>query len=141
MANQPVTNQPITNQSMTNQSKTLLAMIEFVNHSKLPIHYKEMGFNVTVEWQVRKAVSLVRKLKPDVIIADFYAQSDFRDRLSNLESLLAAAQPFKETRILVYYEPGDAAALARVRERLRIDAVLPMPVSDEAIKEVLGEWL
>ena len=126
---------------MSNQPKSLLAMIEFVNHSKLPILYKEMGFNVTVEWQVRKAVSLVRKLKPDVIVADFYTQSDFRDRLSNLESLLATAQPFKETRILVFYEPNDASALERVRERLRMDAVLPTPVSDEGIKAILKDWL
>jgi DNA-binding NarL/FixJ family response regulator len=95
---------------------------------------------VTPEWRVRKAVSLVRKLKPDVIVADFYFQSNFRDRLSNLESLLAAAQPLKETRILVLYEPQDEPALIRVRERMRIDAVLPTPVSDEAIKAVLNGW-
>jgi len=73
-------------------------------------------------------------------VADFYFQSNFRDRLSNLESLLAAAQPLKETQILVLYEPQDEPALVRVRERMRIDAVLPAPVSDEAIKAVLNGW-
>lgn len=125
---------------MTPQSKTLLAVIEFISHGKLPELYKQLGFDVTTEWRVRKAVSLVRKLKPDVIVADFYFQSDFRDRLSNLESLLAAAQPLKDARILVFYEPQDEPALIRVRERMRIDAVLPTPASDEVIKTVLNGW-
>lgn len=125
---------------MTSQPKTLLAVIEFIAHGKLPELYQQLGFDVTTEWRVRKAVSLVRKLKPDVIVADFYFQSDFRDRLSNLESLLAAAQPLKDTRILVFYEPQDEPALIRVRERMRIDAVLPTPVSEDAVKAVLSEW-
>lgn len=125
---------------MTTQPKKLLTVIEFIANAKLPELYKQLGFEVTVEWRVRKAVALVRKLKPDVIVADFYFQQDFRDRLSNLESLLAAAQPFKECRILVFYEPQDAPALEKVRQRMRIDAALPMPVSDEAIKAVLEDW-
>lgn len=126
---------------MTTHPKTLLAVIEFISHGKLPELYSQIGFDVTTEWRVRKAVSLVRKLKPDVIVADFYFQSDFRDRLSNLESLLAAAQPLKDTRILVFYEPQDEPMLIRVRERMRIDVVLPTPVSNESIKTVLCDWI
>ncbi len=125
---------------MTAQPKTLLAVIEFISHGRLPELYKQLGFDVTAEWRARKAISLVRKLKPDVIVADFYFQSDFRDRLSNLESLLAAAQPLRDTRILVFYESQDEPALIRVRERMRIDMALPMPVSDEAIRAVLSGW-
>ena len=125
---------------MTAQARKLLAVIEFVAHARLPGLYQALGFDVTTEWRVRKAVALVRKLKPDVIVADFYFQQDFRDRLSNLESLLAAAQPLKECKILVFYEPNDEHALERVRQRMRIDAALPMPVSDEAIKAVLDGW-
>ena len=94
-------NQKHEHTTTTSHPKTLLAVIEFIAHGRLPGLYKELGFEVATEWRVRKAVSLVRKMKPDVIVADFYFQSDFRDRLSNLESLLAAAQPLKETRILV----------------------------------------
>jgi len=125
---------------MINAPKKLLAVIEFLAHARFPAFYKSLGFEVTAERQVRKAVSQMRQLHPDVIVADFYFQSDFRDRLSNLESLLAAAQPFKETRILVFYEAQSAAALERVRQRLRIDAALPMPVTDVAIEGVLSGW-
>jgi len=43
--------------------------------------------------------------------------------------------------VLVFYEPHNEAVLDKVRQRMRIDAALPMPVSDEAIKSVLKEWL
>ena len=121
--------------------KKLLAVIEFIEHSPYPAIYKMLGYDVTTEWQVRKAVSLIRKMKPDVIVADFYFQSDFRDRLSNLESLLAATQLLKEIRILVFYEPQNEAVLGKVRQRMRIDAALPMPATEESIKAVLAEWL
>ncbi len=126
---------------MSATPRKLLSVIEFIEHAQYPAIYKEMGFDVSTEWQVRKAVSLVRKIKPDVIVADFYFQSDFRDRLSNLESLLAATQLLKDFRVLVFYEPANEHALARVRERMRIDAALPMPATDEAIRAVLREWL
>jgi DNA-binding NarL/FixJ family response regulator len=121
--------------------KKLLTLIELVSHAKLPTLYKQLGFDVTTEWQARKAVSLVRKLKPDVIVADFYFQAEFRDRLSNLESVLATAQPFPETKILVLYEPQSQAALDKVRARLRIDAALPIPVKEEDLKAALSAWL
>jgi DNA-binding NarL/FixJ family response regulator len=126
---------------MSAAPKKLLSVIEFIEHAQFPTLYKSLGFEVTAEWQVRKAVSLVRKLKPDVIVADFYFQSNFRDRLSNLESLLAATQLLKDFRVLVFYEPQNIHALERVRERMRIDAALSMPASEQAIKSVLQEWL
>ncbi|MFA6902540.1 MAG: hypothetical protein WC236_05620 [Gallionellaceae bacterium] len=126
---------------MSATPKKLLAVIEFIEHAQYPAIYKTLGYEVTTEWQVRKAVSLVRKMKPDVIVADFYFQSDFRDRLSNLESLLAATQLLKEFKVLVFYEPANEHALTRVRERMRIDAALPMPATEEAIRAALQAWL
>ena len=40
--------------------KSLLAVIEFIEHAQYPAIYKALGYAVTVEWQVRKAVSLLR---------------------------------------------------------------------------------
>ena len=125
---------------MSETGKTLLAVIVFMAHGKLTELYRELGFEVTATWDERKAVALVRKLKPDVIVADFYFQSDFRDRLSNLESVLAAAQPLSDTRILLFHDPQDAAVLERVRTRMRIDAALPTPAAPAAIRSLLEAW-
>ncbi len=122
-------------------SKQLLSVVEFLEHSKLATLYKQLGYEVSTEWQVRKAITLMRKLKPDVIVADFYFQSDFRDRLSNLESLLASAQTLSDTKILVLYEPQNQAVLDRVRSRLRMDATLTMPIQEAKLKGVLSTWI
>lgn len=126
---------------MSGTPKKLLVVTEFLAHAKLPKLYQQLGFDVTNEWQVRKAISLLRKIKPDVVVADFYHQPDFRDRLSNLESLLAAAQPMTDTKILVLYEPENQAVLDKVRARMRIDQVLTMPVKEEELQSILKAWL
>lgn len=121
-------------------AKQLLSVVEFLEHSKLATVYKQLGYAVNTEWQVRKAIALMRKWQPDVIVADFYFQSDFRDRLSNLESLLASAQPLVNTKILVLYEPQNQAVLDKVRSRLRMDATLTMPINQTELQSVLSAW-
>ena len=76
-----------------------------------------------------------------MIVADFYHQADFRDRLSNLESLLATAQSIPNTRILVFYETAHQAVLDKVSARLRIDAAFSLPVQEEQLRTTLRSWL
>ncbi|MDD5365010.1 MAG: hypothetical protein PHR30_06690 [Gallionellaceae bacterium] len=118
----------------------LLAIVEFLAHNRLRAVYEAMGYRVQTEFAVRKAIAWLRKNRPQVITADFYFQPDFRDRLSNLESLLATVQAMPEVKVLVYYDPLHQAALDKVRQRFRIDAALPVPVQDEALKELLATW-
>lgn len=122
------------------QGKNLLAVIEFLAHTALKAHYERLGYRVSQEFTVRKAIAHLRKARPDVIAADFFFQPDFRDRVSNLESLLATAQPLKDTRILVYYDPAHQAALDKVRGRFRIDAALTTPVKVAELESVLAAW-
>lgn len=114
------------------------AFIGTAGYKKL---YQEIGYTVTTEWSERKAISLVRKIAPAVIVADFYHQSDFRDRLSNLESLLAAAQSQPNNRILVFYETAHQAVLDKVSARLRIDAAFALPVQEDRLRDTLQAWL
>ena len=114
------------------------AFIGTASYKKL---HQELGFSVVTEWSERRAISLVRKNPPAVIVADFYHQTDFRDRLSNLESLLAAVQGAPDTRILVFYEAAHQAVLDKVSARLRIDAAFTLPVQEEQLRTTLRAWL
>jgi hypothetical protein len=114
------------------------AFIGTAGYKKL---YQELGYSVVTEWSERRAISLIRKTPPAVIVADFYHQSDFRDRLSNLESLLAAVQGAPNTRILVFYEAAHQAVLDKVSARLRIDAAFTLPVQEEQLRTTLRAWL
>lgn len=120
---------------------TLLMVNAFIGTANYKKLYQELGYTVVTEWSERKAISLVRKAPPAVIVADFYHQADFRDRLSNLESLLATAQSAPGTRILVFYDAAHQAALDKVRGRLRIDAALTLPVQEGLLRATLLDWL
>ncbi len=120
---------------------SLLMVNAFIGTAGYKKLYQEVGYAVTTEWSERKAISLVRKIAPAVIVADFYHQSDFRDRLSNLESLLAAVQSQPSSRILVFYEAAHHAVLDKVRARLRIDAAFALPVEEDRLRETLRSWL
>lgn len=119
----------------------LLMLNAFIGTAGYKKLYQSLGFSVVTEWSERKAIGLLKKSPPDVLVADFYHQTDFRDRLSNLESLLAAAQSVPNTRILVFYEPAHQAALDKVRQRMRIDVALPMPVDEAVLRDTLSSWL
>ena len=119
----------------------LLMLNAFIGTAGYKKLYQELGYSVVTEWSERKAISLVRKAPPAVIVADFYHQTDFRDRLSNLESLLAAAQSLPATRILVFYEAAHQAVLDKVSARLRIDAALTLPVEEARLRTILQTWL
>ena len=119
----------------------LLMVNAFIGTAGYKKLYQELGYAVVSEWSERKAIALLRKSPPAVIVADFYHQTDFRDRLSNLESLLAAAQSLPATRILVFYEAAHQAVLDKVGARLRIDAALPLPVDEGRLRATLQGWL
>ena len=120
---------------------TLLMVNAFIGTAGYTKLYQEIGYTVVAEWSGRKAISLVRKSPPAVIVADFYHQSDFRDRLSNLESLLAAVQSAPNTRVLVFYEAAHQSVLDTVSARLRIDAAFSMPVQEDKLRATLQAWL
>lgn len=119
---------------------TLLMVNAFIGTASFKKLYQELGYAVVTEWSERKAIALVRKTPPAVIVADFFHQTDFRDRLSNLESLLATAQASPATRIMVFYEPAHQAVLDKVAARLRIDAALTLPVDEGKLRSALEGW-
>lgn len=120
---------------------SLLMVNAFIGTAGYKKLYQELGYAVVTEWSERRAIGLVRKTPPAVIVADFYHQTDFRDRLSNLESLLATVQGIPNTRILVFYETAHQAVLDTVRARLRIDAAFSLPVQEEQLRTTLQAWL
>src|SRR5512143_1255335 len=72
-----------------------------------------------------------------VIVAEFNFQSDFRDRTSSLESLLAVVQRLPGTRVIVFYEPQHAHQLDRLRARFPIFAALPYPIDAKRLEDTL----
>ena len=121
---------------MSASKGTLLAIIEIGAYPNFTPLYEQAGYTVTIERSMRKALPQVRKLKPAVIVAEFNFQSDFRDRTSSLESLLAVVQTLPGTNIIVFYDAEQAHQFERLRTRFPIHAALTYPVDPARLEQL-----
>lgn len=88
---------------------------------------------------MRNATRLLKKIQPRVIVAEFNYQSDFRDRTSSLETLMAVLQRMPETQVIVFYEQEHAHQLKKLTNRFHIHAALPFPVDEAALEAALQD--
>jgi DNA-binding NtrC family response regulator len=126
------------NQPTARASKhILLSIIELGGYPDFSPLYRQAGYEVESVTSVRKALGLLKKLVPDVIVAEFNFQSDFRDRTSSLESLLAVVQRSPGTKIIVFYENEHEHQLAKVTARFPIHDALPFPIDPARLAQTL----
>lgn len=117
----------------------LLAIIELGGYPNLMPLYQKLGFSVEVVNSQRKARGLLKKSLPDVIVAEYIFQSDFRDRTSNLETLMAVLQRHPEVRVIVFYLPEQAEKLGILEARFPLFAKIAFPITAEKLKPILLE--
>ena len=123
---------------MTQPAKrTLLSIIELGGYPDFTPVYQQAGFTVESVPSVRKALGLLKKIDPDVIVAEFNFQSDFRDRTSSLESLLAVVQRMPRTKVTVFYENEQAHQLAKLMARFPVHEALAYPIDARKLEESL----
>jgi hypothetical protein len=119
--------------------KLLLSIIELGGYPNFTPLYKSLGYEVAVETRMRKALGFLKKHQPDVIVAEFNFQSDFRDRTSSLESLLAVVQRMPATRVIVFYEKEFTSQFEKLRSRLPVCDALTFPVAESALRARLQQ--
>ena len=123
--------------SRSGASKLLLSIIELGGYPDFRPLYEAMGYEVVIETRMRKAIAFLKRRTPDVIVAEFNFQSDFRDRTSSLESLLAVVQRQPDMRVVVFYEKEYAPAFEKLRARLPVHHAIGFPVDEQALRSVL----
>ena len=121
---------------MTGQ-KSLLAIVELGGYPNLMPLYQRLGFEVTVVNSQRKARAWLKKHQPDVVVAEYNYQTDFRDRSSNLETLTAVLQRCPGVKLLVFYPPQHQEVFDRFRQNHEVWKAVPFPVTEQAVAEVL----
>ncbi len=119
--------------------KHLLSIVELGGYPNFVPLYEELGYVVAVENSMRKAIGFLKKIKPAVIVAEFNYQSDFRDRTSSLESLLAVVQRLPETRVIVFYDREYLPQLDKLRARLPVHAAIAFPIEVRELQSCLAE--
>ena len=119
------------------KNKSLLAVIELGGYPDFRRLYEQFGYDVVIETSIRKALSLLKKEKFDVVVAEFNYQHTFRDRLSNLESIIAAAQTNEQIKFVVLYEHEFENHLDKLRKQFQFAAEIAFPVEEEKMNKVL----
>lgn len=117
--------------------KLLLSIIELGGYPNFTPLYKSLGYEVAVETRMRKALGFLKQHQPDVIVAEFNFQSDFRDRTSSLESLLAVVQRMPAARVIVFYEKEFTSQFEKLRSRLPVCDALTFPIEESALRTTL----
>lgn len=125
---------------MASTEKHLLSIIELGGYPDFSKLYQRLGYRVEKVHQMRKAMSLLKKIRPDVVVAEFNFQSDFRDRTSSLESLLATLQFSKlDSRIVVFYEKEFNEQFQRLYATYPKMIAMPFPIDEAALETVLQD--
>ncbi len=115
----------------------LLSIIELGGYPNFVPLYEQNGYRVIGERSVRKAIGQLKKITADVIVAEFNFQSDFRDRTSSLESLLAVIQKTPATKLIVFYERDQAHQLEKLRARFSLFEALAYPIEEGRLAAAL----
>ena len=100
--------------------------------------FNSMGYEVDFEDSQRKAVKLAKKNTYQSVVAEFSYNPEFRDRVSNIESLLATLESFSpDAKIILLYDDINQPQLEQLKHRYSISKVLKFPVNEEDIRSSL----
>lgn len=119
------------------QKETLLCIIELGGYPNFVPLYEQNGYQVIAERSVRKAMGQLKRVTPSVIVAEFNFQSDFRDRTSSLESLLAVVQKMPAVKVVVFYDREQAHQLEKLRARFPLFETLTYPITPAHMQATL----
>jgi hypothetical protein len=121
-------------------SAHLLAVVELGGYPNFAPLYRAAGYDVHVVALMRKAVKLVKQIKPAVIVAEFNYQPDFRERVSNLEPLLASVQGLTpKPTVIVFYDPVHQTQLDKLHQRFDFFQTLAYPLDPARVQACLPD--
>ena len=118
--------------------KSLLAIVELGGYPNFKELYRRYGYDPIMVYSMRKALVILKKVKPQVVVAEFNYQSDFRDRTSSLESLIAVAQRNPNMKLIIFFEKEYEHQFEKLTTRYDFYATFSYPIEEKMIEETLS---
>lgn len=101
--------------------------------------FQQLGFIVDFEDSQRRAVKLAKKNQYDVLVAEFSHNPEFRDRVSNIESLLATLEGHSpKAKIIILYDIINQSQLDQLKARYKLDETLAFPIQEAQLQSCLN---
>jgi len=119
----------------------LLSIVELGGYPNFSTLYRQKNFAIEQAESMRKATKLLKKIKPAVVVAEFNFQSDFRDRTSSLETLMATVQRIPNCKVIVFYEKEQRAQLERLLAVFDVFATIAFPINEDDLSHALDQAL
>jgi DNA-binding NtrC family response regulator len=126
---------------MSDDAPRLLAIIELGGYPNLTPLYRRLGIDAEVVNSQRKAQAALKKRVPDLIVAEYNFQSDFRDRTSNLETLMARLQRHPDVKVIVFYQREYGHKFDDLAARFPIFEAIPFPIEESRVEAALRRAL
>lgn len=120
-------------------SACLLSILELGGYPDFTSLYRNLGYEVVNMQSMRKALKFIKNNHVDVIVAEFNFQSDFRDRTSQLESLMASIAQMPHVRVVVFYDKEQDHQFKRVSGRFDFFTTLTYPIQPQQLQQCLRE--
>ena len=116
----------------------LMSVVELGGYANFTSLYQRLGYRVETINSGRRANAALKKQRPAVVVTEFNFQHSFRDRTSNLDSLLAVEQQNQGVKIIVFYDEEVREQLEQLRGRFPGFIALAYPIEEGALEAVLS---
>ena len=121
--------------------KKILSVIESPTHPKLSALYEQLGYQEFQVNSMRNAMKVLKKEKPDFIVAEFfygYGNNYAGVNVSNLDTLLSCLPKYSpDTRTVVFVTKEEAQYVEKLHKLYPIHAAFLHNTPEYAIEEVL----
>jgi len=123
--------------------KVVFSIIESPLHPNFTELYQKHGFENVQLSSMRKAISQLKKQKPDYVVAEFmygYGNNYAGVNVSNLDVFLHSLQKYApEAKVIAMVEKHEVKHVSKLLELFTLHGVLQHPVSQQALLSVLED--
>ena len=124
-----------------NAEKKLLFLSTIGIYPEFDSVFQNYQFQITKVQTLRKGLSLIKQIKPDVIVAEFVYAPTYGSQLSNFESLFAAAQSFApHANFVALVHKDDSDHFLKVSSNVSICQALTLPVKASDLANILAQF-
>lgn len=121
--------------------RIVLSIIESPTHPKLSPLYARLGFKEIQVNSMRKAMAVIKKERPEFIVAEFfygYGNNYAGVNVSNLDVLLSSLPKYSpDTKTIVFVQKDEMQHVGKLHELYPLHGAFLHSTPDYAIEELL----